>query len=267
VEGLDRANTTWFAGDLGDPWVVSIAEALPRTSLRIDCPDDLPETWPIDRPTPFALVVHRSKLTPTDAQRIARLKARADRTPRVVLCVGPHARYLEVERWSRLVDAILPEATARETVLGQALAIDREPRPTGSTRPRVTVISTNHELRATLADVARGGGFAVETAVEPLDAPPGVASAWDVPILEPDWPTRLANLARFGPVVALLGFADRSSVALARRHGAIACLDLPCDVGDLLAVLDRVATIRQDHPHEVPPPPASLRATLARKGG
>ncbi len=261
MEGLDRA--TWFAGDLDDPWVASIAEALPRDSFRIDCPGDLPETWPIDRPTPFALVLHRSNLTATDAQRVGRLKARADRTPRVVLCVGPHARYVEVERWSRLVEAVIPEATARETVLRHALAIERPPRPVGVLRPRVAVVSTNFELRTTLADAARAGGFSVETAPEPDDVSPGVASVWDVPVLEPDWPTRLARLVRFGPVVALLGFADRSSVTLAKRHGASACLDLPCDVGDLLSVLDRVATTRQDPAHEVPPSPIGMRAALA----
>ena len=219
MEGPDRA--TWFAGDLDDPWVVAIAEALPRDALRLDCPGDLPEAWPIDRPTPFALVVHRSNLTPTDAQRVARLKARADRTPRVVLCVGPHARYAEVERWSRLVDAVIPEAIARETVARHALAIERKPRPSGGPRPKVAVVSTNYELRTILAEAARAGGFASEAISEPDDAPSGVAAVWDVPILEPDWPARLAALARSGPVVALLGFADRQAVTLARQHGAL----------------------------------------------
>jgi hypothetical protein len=263
MDGPDRA--TWFAGDLDDPWVVAIAEALPRDSFRIDCPDDLPEIWPIDRPTPFALVVHRSNLTATDAQRVARLKARADRTPRVILCVGPHARYVEVERWSRLVDAVIPEATAREVVFRQALAIDRKPRPPGGPRPRIAVVSTNYELRATLAETVRSGGFLAEPVAEPADVAPGLAAVWDVPVLEPDWPSRLATLARSDRVVALLGFADRQTVALARQAGASACLDLPCEVADLLAVLDRVVAVRQDSPHEVPPQPAGMRTVLARK--
>ena len=263
MEGPDRA--TWFAGDLDDPWVVAIADALPLDALRLDCPGDLPEAWPIDRPTPFALVVHRSILTPTDAQRVARLKSRADRTPRVVLCVGPHARHVEVERWSRLVDVVIPEATARETVARHALAIERQPRSPGGPRPRVAVVSTNYELRTTLAEAARSGGFLVEPFSEPVDAPPGLAAVWDVPVLEPDWPARLSTLARSGPVVALLGFADRQAVTLARQHGASACLDLPCEVGDLLAALDRVAMIRHDLVHQVPPVPVGVRATLARK--
>ena len=265
MEGSDRA--TWFAGDLDDPWVLAIAEALPRDSLRIDCPGDLPESWPIDRPTPFSLVLHRSNLTANDSQRLLRLKARADRTPRVVLCVGPQARYVEVERWSRLVDVVIPEATARETVARHALALELERRPIrpGGSRVRISVVSPNFELRTTLAEAARSGGFATEAISDLADAPPGVATVWDVPVLEPDWPIRLKKLGKFGPVVALLGFADRSTVTLARRNGASACLDLPCEVGDLLAVLDRVATVRHDHAHEVPPTPSAMRANLARK--
>jgi CheY-like chemotaxis protein len=263
MEGSDRA--TWFAGDLDDPWVVAIAEALPRDTLRIDCPVDLPEFWPIERPTPFALVLHRSNLTLTDAQRLLRLKARADQTPRVVLCLGPQTRYVDAERWSRLVDAVLPEATARETVARHALAIERRPIRSGSPRPKISVVSTNYELRTTLAEAARSGGLAAEAISDVADAPPGVATVWDVPVLEPDWPDRLQRLAKSGPVVALLGFADRTTVTHARRSGASACLDLPCDVGDLLAVLDRVATVRLDHAHELPPPPVAMRTVLARK--
>ena len=266
MERPDRSTATWFAGDLGDPWVASIAEALPRDGLRIDCPGDLPDAWPIDRPTPEALVLHRSFLTPTDAQRVARLKARADRTPRVILCVGPQARYVEVERWSRLVDAVIPEAIAREVVLRHALAVDRPPGGShGLLRTRVAIVSINYELRTTLAEAARSGGFQVETAAEPVDAPGGMAVVWDVPVLEREWPDRLAGLAKLGPVVALLGFADRSSVTLARRAGASGCLDLPCEVGDLLATLDRVAMIRFDPGHDVPPSPVGRRGVLARK--
>jgi hypothetical protein len=258
MDGLDRS--TWFAGDLADPWVAAIAEALPRDAHWLDCPGDLPEAWPVERPTPAVLVLHRSNLTTTDAHRVARLKGRADPTPRVVLCLGPHARYADLERWSRLVDVVIPEATAREVVARHALGIERQARPANIHRPRVAIVSANHELRSTLADAARAGGFAVEALADPALSPAQLTAIWDVPILEPDWPDRLAGLARNGPVVALLGFADRASVALARRHGASACLDLPCDVGDLLAVLDRVAAMRQDRPHGVPPAPLAVRA-------
>jgi CheY-like chemotaxis protein len=263
MEGLDRA--IWFAGDLDDPCVVEIAEALPRGSLRLDCPDDLPETWPIDRPSPFALVLHRSKLTAIDAQRVARLKSRADRMPRVILCVGPHARYVDVERWSRLVDVVLPEATARETVVRQALLPDRKPRAAGFPRPKVAIVSTNYEIRAMLAEAARSGGYAVEAVADPLDLKKPLLTAWDLPVLEPDWLIRLANLARTRPVLALMGFADRQNVALARQAGASACLDLPCDVADFVAVLDRIGSIRLDQGHDLPPAPSAKRAVPVRK--
>ena len=256
MEGPERS--IWFAGDLVDPWVAAIAGALPRETFRIDCPADLPETWPIDRPTPGVLVLHRATLTSGDAQRIMRLKARADLAPRLVLCVGPHARYADVERWSRLVDVILPEATARESVARHALGLERKPPPG---LPRVAVVSTNFELRTTLAEAARFGGYAPEPIIEPVDAPPGVVAVWDVPVLEPDWPGRLASLGKTSPVVALLGFADRPSVSLARQNGASACLDLPCEVADLLAVLDRLATARLPDPaHDVPPAPFGMKS-------
>jgi hypothetical protein len=261
MEGLDRA--PWFVGDLDDPWVVAIAEALPRAH-RLHRPGDLPETWPVEGRMPSAVIVHRAILTPTDAHRIVRLRAGWERPPRIVLCVGPHARYLEVERWSRLVDVVIPEATAPETVARHAFESGRVSRSTGP-RPRVAIVSTNHELRTTLADACRSGGFSAEAAVDWEDIPHGVALAWDVPVLEPDWPSRLAGRARRSPVVALLGFADRATVASAREHGASACLDLPCDLEDLLGVLDRLTSARLHPGHEVPSPPMGLRSALARK--
>jgi hypothetical protein len=261
MDGSDRE--IWFAGDLEDPWVVEIAEALPRDSIRFDCPEDLPEVWPIDGPSPFSLVLHRSNLTATDALRIARLKARSERTLRVILCVGPHARYVESERWSRLVDVVIPEATAKETVLRQALALERKVR--SRPQPKVTIASTNFELRAMLVEAARSGGYPIEAVSEPVDASGNWAIAWDVPVLEPDWPTRLAELARARPVLALLGFADRESVTLARRAGASACLDLPSEVADFVAVLDRISAFRHDQAHELPDVPTGKRVILARK--
>jgi CheY-like chemotaxis protein len=263
MKGLDRA--TWFAGDLSDPWVVEIAEALPRDSLRLDCPDDLPEFWPIDRPSPFALVLHRSKLTPTDAQRVARLRSRADRTPRVVLCVSPHARYVDVERWSRLVDAVIPEAIARDTVLRQAHLLDLKDRSETTNRAKVAIASANHEIRSMLTEAARSGGFNVEAALDPSDTPQTMTLAWDIPVLEPDWPSRLASLARTRPVIALIGFADRQNVTIARQAGAFACLDMPCEVADLVAILDQASTIRLDPAHDLPPMPSVRRASSIRK--
>ncbi|MEJ7639101.1 MAG: hypothetical protein WKF75_14295 [Singulisphaera sp.] len=41
---------------------------------------------------------------------------RAAHPPRVVLCVGPHAKHAELERLALLIDEVVPEATARDTI-------------------------------------------------------------------------------------------------------------------------------------------------------
>ena len=72
-----------------------------------------------------------------------------------------------------------------------------------------------------------------------------VLTIWDVPVLEPGWPDQLERRARLtGPVIALLGFADRASVTLARARGAAACLELPFDLDDLLYLIDRAVETR-----------------------
>jgi len=265
MEGPDRP--IWFAGDLDDPWVAAIAEALPRAARRLDCPDDLPDPWPADGPGPGVVVLHRPTLTATDALRLARLRNRPGPTPRVVLCFGPHARHADLERWARMLDAAIPEATARETVARHALGhgLDRDG-PRRGALARVAVVSANHEIRTTLADACRAGGYAPEAARDWPDAPPGIAAVWDVPVLEPDWPDRLARRSQASPVVALLGFADRATVRRARESGASACLDLPCEVDDLLIALDRLTTAPIGEPaHAVPPPPMGKQSTANRQ--
>ncbi|HWE38312.1 MAG TPA: hypothetical protein VG406_17200, partial [Isosphaeraceae bacterium] len=83
---------------------------------------------------------------------------------------------------------------------------------------------------------------------------------WDVPVLDPRWPERMARRARTASVVALLAFADRETVATARRAGAAACLEWPCELDDLAHVLDRIAAgPRADAGHALPPAPAAGR--------
>jgi hypothetical protein len=87
-------------------------------------------------------------------------------------------------------------------------------------------------------------------------------------VLEPDWTSQLARASRLGPVVALIGFADRDQVRQAREAGAVACLDLPLDLDVLTDTLVQAwaaynsnagakASVRQEAAHEVPPPPSS----------
>jgi hypothetical protein len=249
----------WFVGDLADPWVAAIAAALPVGTLRIPCGGDLPEAWPAGG-LPGTVVLHRPLLSPLDAERLRRLRALGEPAPRVVLCVGPHARYHQFERWSALVDVVLPEATARETV-GRHVG---PPARASGPRPAVAVVSGHFEQRRTLADACRAAGYRAEPARDWSGAAPAAPAVWDVPVLDDDWPSLLEAQAASRIVVALLGFADRQTVGLARARGAAACLDLPCDAADLAFVLDRLAprpgVIRTVEPaHALPPAPAAWR--------
>src|SRR4051794_7547261 len=260
--------SVWFLGDLGDPWVAAIGDALPSDSARISCPGDLPDDWPIGD-GPRVVVVHRSFLTPGDADRLSRLRALATPTPRVVVCPGPHARHVDLERWSArgIVDAVVPEATARDTIGRhvEAAGLTEETSTLSRAKggpvpgPRVAVVSPNGELRWTLADACEALGYPAEPARDWSDAPTAGPAIWDVPVLEPGWPSSLSSRSRRGPRVALVGFADRSVVGGARAGGAAACLELPYDLLDLGHVLDRVASVRGEPAHPVPRPPSAQR--------
>ncbi|MDR3632822.1 MAG: hypothetical protein P4L84_03245 [Isosphaeraceae bacterium] len=250
----------WFVGDLGDPWVAAIGSSLPESVERVHCAGPLREELLAGHRVPGRLAVHRGLLTPRDAECLARYRAGGSPAPRVVLCVGPHIRHAELERWAvqGLFDDVVPEATARDT-LARRLAADEGgvPRPLG-TRPRVCVVSTNFEMRETLAEACETAGFPALPARDWSEAPPQGPALWDVPVLEPGWPMELARRSRVGPVVALIGFPDRALVAEARERGASACLELPCDLADLVGVLDRLASPRAEAPHAFPPVPASV---------
>jgi hypothetical protein len=265
--------SVWFVGDLDDPWVAALADVLPDGSRRIPCAADLPDDWP-DTAGLRVVVLHRAFLTSSDAERLTRLRSGATPTPRVVLCLGPHARHVDLERWSArgIVDAVVPEATARDTIARHAepadvdTAGDAVPRRPVGPRPRVAVVGTNWELRRTLVDACEALGYPAEPARDWSDAAPTGPAVWDVPVLEPDWPLAVARRARLGPVVLLLGFADRTLVARARANGASACLELPYDLLDLGHVLDRVTIPRAEPAHAVPPPPSAHRRARAAQG-
>src|SRR5262249_51225735 len=112
------AGAIWFLGDLSDPWVVSIAEALPSAAgiCRLGCTGTLP-----DRPfeparPPRLIILHRHRLTAHDADRLMRWRdpQLVRSAPAVILCVSPYVRYAELERWSGLVDLVISEATAAD---------------------------------------------------------------------------------------------------------------------------------------------------------
>ena len=253
MSGSDRP--IWFAGDLGDPIAGEIAGALPRDrTRRIHCPGDLPRPWPsVGELSPRVVVVHRAHLGGVDAERLARLKRRLGPERRVILCVGPHVRYADIERWSQWVDLVVPEAVAVETIARQVGSDDfGQPSPASGDRPTphhgrtIAVVTTNGELRATWAAICRAGGYTVVEGRDLESLTGGLAAVWDVPVLELGWDDRIKTRARAGPVVAAIGFLDRTTRAVAHEAGASACLDLPCDLADLIRAVDGVSRLRRD---------------------
>jgi hypothetical protein len=298
----------WFFGDLSDPWVVAIADALPPAHgvLRMDSPgESLRQPFDAHHP-PRLIVVHRQRLASGDADRFQELRTQIGtvHSPALILCVGPYVRYEELERYSGLVDLLLSEATASEVLPRHVTRLldgrpGRTPRTEQDLLVRVRVASSNGELSRTIAEACATAGYRVEqtddqtvgartptpTSHEPASPSESLLTVWDVPVLE-EWTERLERHARqAGPVVALIGFPDRSTVALAKAKGAIACLELPLNLDDLIDVIERFAQsqilephhspARAEPPHTLPPrprrqladrrPPAEAAVARARK--
>jgi hypothetical protein len=264
----DLAPTAFFAGDLGDPWVAEIASALPPGAAVLDCAGDLPGKWPTEAVAAPVVVLHRAVLTNGDADRVRHLLGREDGPPRLVLVVGPHARHHQVERWAPMADAVVPEAIAPEVLARHVPAPGTRSRPESirARMPRISVVSTNFELRTVLATALRRAGYRVQTAGDWSESREGGPVVWDVPVLEPAWAAQMARVSAGRTLLALLGFADRDSVSLARSCGASACLELPCDPDDLVHVADRLLLTPEAAPtrpfspaHAVPPAPMLVR--------
>ena len=259
----EGGSSALFVGDLSDPWVEAMASALPAGSDRLDCPEFLPEVWPLEALRAPVVILHRAFLSNTDTERLRALRSRPSGPPRIVLCVGPQVRAFQVERWRPLVDVILPEATASEVLARHACPPDAFAplRDRERCRPRIVVVSTNYELRLTLADSCQRAGYPAQPVPTWAEAPPAWPAIWDVPVLEPTWPDQLRLSAADRRILTLIPFADRDLVSLARSLGAAACLELPFDPDDLAFVLDRMTGKARpvvDLAHQVPPAPAGL---------
>ncbi len=260
----------WFVGDLGDPWSATIARAIPGFSIQIAWAEE----WE-SRPSPDVLVLHLPNPGQAEYQRISRWReGLIGDMPRLILAVGPHARQAELDRWQGVASEILPEAVAADLLSGRLGRSDS--RPVRQPLP-VIVVSRNFETRALLGDAIRDLGFETteQSQLPTTGAPPlrGLV-VWDAPALESRWTEPLERHAVAARIVCLIGFVDRELVQQARAAGAAACLDVPWDLGDLSAVLDRLAgelstgktgsEILVDPPHEVPPTPASRVRTAKR---
>jgi hypothetical protein len=276
----------WFIGDLSDPWVSAIADALPVSVsvVRVDCAVELPERPLGGAPAPHLVVVHRNRLSAADAEQLRafRMLCEPESPPALILCVSPFVGYEDLESWSGVADVVLSEATAAELLPRHVARIlgERQTRASRSDRLafRIEVASGNHELSVALAEACIGAGYRASQvgdvvmreiarrAARLASSGERVLTIWDAPVLEPLWCERLKQYsAMTGPVIALIGFADRTSVALAKTSGAMACLELPYDVEDLLHVIDRTARsllsgswpmpARVEPPHRLPPRP------------
>ncbi len=239
-----------FIGDLADPWVVAIAEGLASVCPveRISCNGPLPDR-PFGQDPPSALVIHRHRLSAADAALLSEWRESTNGL-HLTLVVSPFTRYEEVERASTVVDAIVSEAIAAEVLPGRLkrrLDGDRRLAAT-SARPacRVEVASGDPELARMLAEVCTRAGYPTRTiddrqiGEQRPASTDRVLTVWDVPVLESGWPRRLrARAIQIGPMIALTGFADRETVTRAREAGAFACLELPCELEDLVDAIDR----------------------------
>jgi CheY-like chemotaxis protein len=241
------------------------------------CAGEIPER-PFDRGVaPAIVVLHRSRLSPADVTAIQRWRPdrQPDALPRIVLCHGPYARYDELERASRAIDLMLPESTALETLPRHLYRLRNDgedlPRRVAADSLPIEVVSSDRELSEVLTEALRRAGYRVasqHSLQEPATST--LLTIWDVPVLDHGWALRMEERSRRGPLIALLGFADRMTVTQARASGAAACLDLPFDLDDLLHVLNRIdrstrlnlasASPGRAEPAHILPPPPSLRA-------
>src|SRR5437660_10699146 len=84
-ETWDRPDgPVWFVGDLDDPWVEAIADALPPAvaERRVSCPGELPDGL-FDRAAgPGGGALHRATLSRRDVQRPAPLRGSRGSAPR-----------------------------------------------------------------------------------------------------------------------------------------------------------------------------------------
>jgi hypothetical protein len=281
MDGTERA--IWFLGDLDDPWVSAIfASVSCHFAIHaVMCSGEVPEL-PFDpRRPPQVAIVHRTRLSAADVSRLEawRPESRPNVLPRIILCFSPFVRYAELERCGRSVEIMIGEATAAET-LGHHLArlLPDRSQPSGrsiTSALAVDVTSSDQSLRSVLHEALVEAGFQVTTGHDlPCERGAGdsaagdpVVTVWDVPVLEQRWPELLRRQSRFGPVIALLGFADRLMVDRARCSGVSACLDLPVDLEKLVLIVkrwsagDRLGHAlpggRLESPHVLPPPPVS----------
>lgn len=280
------AETIGFLGDFDDAWVAAIAEALsPGFSVqRLHCPRDIPEEPFGLSPLPHFIVVHRHQLSAGDRSCLKCWKeeGKSDVKPVIFLCVSPYVRYEDTERALCLVDQVIPEGTAADILAGRIARLSGGPTSPDERHSAfsftIEVSGKNQDLSRTVVEVCRRAGYralAIDDLLgaefsndrrPPAPAPERTLTIWEVPVLESGWPEVLERrVIATGPLIGLLGFADRATVSQAKANGAVACLDLPFEIEDLLDSVARAAfsrapehwpiPARLEPPHQLPPRP------------
>ncbi len=198
--------------------------------------------------TPARLVLHRNGLGPKEIGILSQLRESAGVVRKkwtIELIVGDLVRYADLQIVSTLVDRIVPESIAADLLAGHPIStsLNRHPRASSP----IGILSANEALSNTLKDILLEWGYEPRCLRGWSDPaiPAGALLIWDVPMLSDRWEIRLRDQSRVRPILALLGFADRTTVNRAREAGAVACLDLPFDLEDLEKVLTRFAVQTQ----------------------
>jgi hypothetical protein len=218
------------------------------------------------------IIIHRHHANAADVKRIKSWRdARTSRgSSALILCFSPYLRYAELERISGLFDQMVPEATAIDVLPGRVARLVAGGNITaphaGGSSFRIEIACGTREVGEVLVETCLDAGYRAETVdeshvgeemrpyVSPVSATERVLTIWEVPVLEAGWPDRIDRHATAtGPMIALMGFAERSTVTFAKAKGASACLELPYDRDDLLDVIDRV--VRSADPEKWPLPP------------
>ena len=273
-----------FFGDLSDPWVAAIVDSLPApaTIQRVNCSGDLPDlafdprhAAASDR-RPSALCERRRCEADQELVRFQGVPRRAGADP----LFQPLSALCGTGALSNLFDQTIPEATAADVLPGRVARLiagqSASEVPTARPSFRVEIACGTDELGDSLVETCADAGYRVEKVddagfgedlrawVSPVATTERVLTIWEVPVLKPGWADRLGRRAiAMGPIIGLMGFAERSTVTLAKANGACACLELPSDRDDLLEVIDRVTRSiplgkwplppRAEPPHVLPP--------------
>ena len=249
VRSIARSVRVVFFGDREDPYASAIARAIPDLDRAWDCRDLIPDLGRFARELDqdHVIIAHRSNPRPIEIDRLAAIRT-IDPAARhkIILCSGDYLRYREWNRSRTKFDAILAETSARETIALYVNA-DSARLSTPCERSPVAILGGNHAIRRTIAEACRDFGRDPAIVVDDGDLLNIQESTliWIDPTFERDRIDLFFGAAERNAIVALIGCADRVRDLEARRLGAAACLDFPCDLADLAFVLDRIDLKRE----------------------